>query len=212
MNKAKLKLIVFSFLILESTQAFCQIPKIPYRPVSDPFFNRPQSYYNYGRPQVKANKYGPQIFYTVFFKDSTKRISEGLLDDNEIGFYLIVSTSDERKVIRPNETFKLVAHTNSWGDYVAVPADTSWLFKIYQSRVSLYGPVPENEIGKTTHFQVGEGFITPLTKENLFSAIGDKETIAELIRKKKLHKAVLKYNAIVTGKKRNKPILLWGAF
>lgn len=83
---------------------------------------------------------------------------------------------------------------------VGIPADSCWLFKVDEGKISSYAPFPTDVIEYYTAIQKNGEPILPLTIENLKDMIGDNSKLIKLVDKGKVSQAIWKYN---NGTKKN---------
>jgi hypothetical protein len=102
------------------------------------------------------------------------------------------------KIYKPADTKLITRKLPGGGDLEGIPADSCWLFKIIDGKISGYSNVPAWSEERIIAFSLGSGNILPLTKEN-FQAIesANDKNLVRFIRKEKWLEAIHYYNRYV---------------
>lgn len=100
-----------------------------------------------------------------------------------------------KRVIKPSETveiFRMVEGVK----FVGIPADSCWLFKSSEGKISTYSMLAEKVMSYAVAIQKGDGQIVKLSKENLLDMTADANDpeLTAMIEKKKYLKAIRTYN------------------
>jgi hypothetical protein len=153
--------------------------------------NVPMPNNNYGRyTGITSYKYD---YIITLVNDSVfkKFVSINIYDSVH---FIDIRKKKEHIILKPADTKKIVFKT-SYKDYVGLPNDTCWLFKMGIGRINTYTYIPEDDWLYVAAIQKGTNEpIVGLTKENLLEMVKSNSEAYELAEKGKFRMAIKTFN------------------
>jgi hypothetical protein len=134
-------------------------------------------------------------FKIVFANDSVVT-EETFIDLSHKRNFMNIKWDGVTRAVIPSETKSISRVGRKGREFIGMPNDSCWLFKIHSGPITTYSVLAETDLKFTSAIQKGDGPVLPLTQANLAAMIEPGHaTVHQLIRKNKLVKALKAYNA-----------------
>ena len=150
-------------------------------------------YYNLGGISQKYE-------FTVVLTNEEELTFKAAIKLNDSIHSLTYKKRGEKRVITPQETREVFRLTRDGKKITGIPTDSCWLFKVVEGRINGYSYLASESAEYLSAFQVGDGEILPLTKENLLPIVKDDPKRVKWVEKGRLGKAIVHYNKTEIGK------------
>ena len=164
--------------------------------INTPYGNIPHTYYAptgmghyYNRGSI-SYKYE----FTVVLKNDEKLTFKSKINLNDSIHSLTYKNDGQKRKILPQETSEVFRFTTDGERITGIPIDSCWLFRVVEGRINGYSFLATEGAEYLTAFQVGDGEILPLTKENLMPVVMDDPKRVKWVEKGKLRKALVDFN------------------
>ena len=169
--------------------------------IRTPYGNVPHTYYvpsvyRYYNLGGISQKYE----FTVVLTNEEELTFKAAIKLNDSIHSLTYKKRGEKRVITPQETREVFRLTRDGKKITGIPTDSCWLFKVVEGRINGYSYLASESAEYLSAFQVGDGEILPLTKENLLPIVKDDPKRVKWVEKGRLGKAIVHYNKTGTGK------------
>ena len=192
-------------LMLLSVSGLRPVLAQPFTPITTqirtPYGNVPHTYYV---PSVYR-------YYNLGGISQKYEFTVVLTNEEELTFKAAIKLSDSihsltykkrgaKRVITPQETREVFRLTSDGKKITGIPTDSCWLFKVVEGRINGYSYLASESAEYLSAFQVGDGEILSLTKENLLPIVKDDPKRVKWVEKGRLGKAIVHYNKTEIGK------------
>lgn len=148
-------------------------------------------------PMMDYSNRGPisgKYQFFLIMKDGSQLVTKNRINIED-SINTIALKDKSKRVIKPAETVEIFRMVEGL-KFVGIPADSCWLFKSSEGKISTYSMLAEKNISLAVAIQKGDGDIVKLSKENLLDITADANDpeLAAMIEKKKYLKAIRVYN------------------
>jgi len=169
--------------------------------IRTPYGNVPHTYYvpsvyRYYNLGGISQKYE----FTVVLTNEEELTFKAAIKLNDSIHSLTYKKRGAKRVITPQETREVFRLTRDGKKITGIPTDSCWLFKVVEGRINGYSYLASESAEYLSAFQVGDGEILPLTKENLLPIVKDDPKRVKWVEKGGLGKAIVHYNKTEIGK------------
>jgi hypothetical protein len=164
--------------------------------INTPYGNVPHTYYvptgmgyYYNRGNI-SYKYE----FTVILKNDDKLTFKSKIGLSDSIHSLTYKEAGEKRKILPLDTKEVFRFTTSGKRITGIPTDSCWLFKVVEGKINGYSFLATEGAEHLSAFQVGDGEILPLTKDNLMPIVLDDPRRVKWVERGKLGKVIADFN------------------
>lgn len=164
--------------------------------IKTPHGNVPYTYYvpsgmnyYYGRGSISV-KYE----FNVVLKNGEQKVVKSKINLQDSVHSLTYKENGEKKKPLPTETTEIYRFTQGGKKIAGIATDSCWLFKVVEGKINGYSFLSAESSEYLSAFQLEEGEILPLTKDNLMPVVGDDPRRVKWVEKGNFAKAILDFN------------------
>src|SRR5690606_1290221 len=196
MNKLSQCMLVYALVSVRGAEpALAQSLNPVTTQILTPYVNLPHTYYvpsvyRYYNLGGISQKYE----FTVVLTNEEELTFKAAIKLNDSIHSLTYKKRGEKRVITPQETREVFRLTRDGKRITGIPTDSCWLFKVVEGRINGYSYLASESAEYLSAFQVGDGEILSLTKENLLPIVKDDPKRVKWVEKGRLGKAIVHYN------------------